>query len=152
MTSPDVQTLRAAWIGMDLMGRYIIVPSALISLLTGLVMSLGTKWGLFRHYWVIISLVLTIIAVVVLLGNMQTVSFFASIAAEMDSADIGALRDGLQSELLHGGIGLVVLLMIQVLNVYKPRGVTPYGWRKQQEQRAVSQYGGQLVAAPDEPV
>jgi hypothetical protein len=29
----------------------------------------------------------------------------------------------------------VVLLVIQVLNVYKPRGMTRYGWRKQQEQR-----------------
>jgi hypothetical protein len=23
-----------------------------------------------------------------------------------------------------------------VLNIFKPKGVTPYGWRKQQEQRA----------------
>ena len=30
------------------------------------------------------------------------------------------------------------LLVIQVLNVYKPRGMTPYGWRKQQERRTVS--------------
>jgi hypothetical protein len=29
----------------------------------------------------------------------------------------------------------VVLLLIAVLNVYKPRGMTRYGWRKQQEQR-----------------
>jgi hypothetical protein len=28
-----------------------------------------------------------------------------------------------------------VLLLIQVLNVYKPRGMTPYGRRKQQEER-----------------
>jgi hypothetical protein len=27
-----------------------------------------------------------------------------------------------------------VLLVILVLNVYKPRGMTRYGWRKQQEQ------------------
>jgi hypothetical protein len=30
----------------------------------------------------------------------------------------------------------VVLLMITVLNVYKPQGLTAYGWRKQQAQRA----------------
>ena len=32
--------------------------------------------------------------------------------------------------------GLLVLLVITVLNVYKPRGLTPYGWRKQEESRA----------------
>ncbi len=138
MTSQDVQTVRAAWIAMELTGWYVIVPLALASLLTGLVMSLGTKWGLFRHYWVLFSLVLTILAIVVLLGHMQTVSFFAGVAAETDSADVGALRGGLGGELLHAGGGLLVLLVIQALNVYKPRGMTPYGWRKQHEQRTVS--------------
>jgi len=138
MTSQDAQTLRAAWIAMELTGWFAIVPLALASLLTGLVMALGTKWGLFRHYWVLISLVLTILATGVLLGNMQTVSFFAGIAAETDSADVGGLRGGLRSELLHAGVGLLVLLVIQVLNVYKPRGMTPYGWRKEREQPAVS--------------
>ena len=35
---------------------------AYATLVTGLLMSLGTKWGLFRHDWVIISLVLTVVA------------------------------------------------------------------------------------------
>src|SRR5262245_28476994 len=95
MTSQDAQLLQAAWIVMKLTGWLAIVPLALASLLTGLVMSLGTKWGLFRHYWVLISLVLTIFATGVLLEHMQTVNFFAGIAAETDSADIGALRGGL---------------------------------------------------------
>ena len=147
MTSQDAQTLRAAWIAMALTGRFAIVPLALAALLTGLVMSLGTKWGLFQHYWVLISLVLTIVATAVLLQHMQTVSFFAGIAAETDSADdfdelsrvVGRLRGGLRGELLHAGVGLLVLLVIQVLNMYKPRGLTPYGWRKQHEQRRVAQ-------------
>jgi len=138
MTSQDAQTLRAAWNAMELIGQFAIVPLSLISLLLGLVMSLGTKWGLFRHYWVLFSFALNILAVVVLLPHMQTVSFFAGVAAEMDSADVGALRGGLPSELLHAGVGGLVLLVIQVLNIYKPRGITPYGWRKQQEQRMVS--------------
>ena len=58
-TSQDAQTLRAAYLGMELIVRNVIVPLALASLLTGLVMALGTKWGLFRHYWVLISLLLT---------------------------------------------------------------------------------------------
>jgi hypothetical protein len=129
MISQDAQLLRAAWLAMELIGWYVIVSLALASLLTGFVMSLATPWGLFRHYWVLISLVLTTLATVVLLQHMQTVSFFAGIAAETDSADVGRLRGGLQGELLHAGIGLLVLLVIEVLNVYKPQGMTAYGRR-----------------------
>jgi hypothetical protein len=115
---------------MELIGKYVIVPLAFASLLTGLILSLGTKWGLFQHYWVLISLVLTIIAVVVLVEHMQTVSYFAGLARAADKAD----RIGLDGEFFHGGIGLLVLLVIQTLNIYKPQGMTPYGWRKRQEQ------------------
>jgi hypothetical protein len=130
-TSEDVQTVRASWTAMELTGWYVIVPLALASLLTGLVMALGTKWGLFRHYWVLISFVLTILATVVLLLHMPTVSSTADVAQKAE----GASLDGLGGDLFHPAIGLVVLLVIQTLNLYKPPGMTPYGWRKQQEQR-----------------
>ena len=136
-TSQDAQTLRAAYLAMELIAWYVIVPLALASLLTGLAMSLGTKWGLFRHYWVLISLLLTIIATVVLLVETQTISYFADIAADptTSSDDLRALG----STLVHSVGGTVVLLVILVLNVYKPRGMTRYGWRKQQEESKVSQ-------------
>jgi hypothetical protein len=132
VTSQDAQTVRAAWIAMELTGWYAIVPLALAALLTGLVMSLGTPWGLFRHYWVLISLVLTVLSTVVLLLHMPDVSYLAAVAREADAANLG----GLGGDLLHPGVGLLMLLAIAVLNVYKPRGVTPYGWRKLQEERA----------------
>lgn len=133
MTIQDTQTLRAAWIAMELIGWYLIVPLALASLLTGLVMSLGTPWGLFRHYWTMISLVLTLIASAVLLQHMQTVSFFARVAADTGITDIGGLRGALRGELLHAGVGLLVLLAIDALNVYKPMGMTFYGRRRASE-------------------
>jgi hypothetical protein len=137
MTNPDAQTLRNAWFAMALIGWYVIVPLALGSLLTGIVMSVGTSWGLFRHYWVLLSLALTVFATVVLLIHMQTaVSPVATIAANTPSASIVAL-DG---ELFHAGVGLLVLLVIQVMNVYKPRGMTAYGWRKQQQRAARTSY------------
>jgi hypothetical protein len=61
-TSQDTQTVRAAWSAMELTGWFVIVPLAVAALLTGLVMSLITPWGLFRHYWVLIALVLTVFA------------------------------------------------------------------------------------------
>ncbi len=135
-TSQGAQTLRAAYIGMGLIASYVIVPLALASLVTGLIQSLGTKWGLFRHYWVLISLILTIFATVVLLSETRTIGFFADLAA--NPATSGDDLRGLGNTLFHSIGAVVVLLVIMVLNVYKPRGLTPYGWRKQQEQREVS--------------
>ena len=131
-TSQDAQALRAAYLAMEVIAYYVIVPLALASLLSGLVMSLGTKWGMFRHYWVLISLLLTIVATVVLLMETQTISYFADRAADptTSSDDLRALG----STLVHSVGGTAVLLVILVLNVYKPRGMTRYGWRNQQEQ------------------
>jgi hypothetical protein len=132
-TSQDARTLRAAYLAMELIASYVIVPWAVASLLTGLVMSLGTKWGLFRHYWVLISLLLTVIATAVLLAETQTIGYLADTAADPATSD-DDLR-ALGSTLVHSVGGTVVLLVILVLNVYKPRGMTRYGWRKQAEQR-----------------
>jgi hypothetical protein len=134
VTSEDAQSVRAAWIAMELTGWFAIVPLALAALLTGLVMSLGTQWGLFRHYWVLITLVLTVFATTILLLHMPTVSSIADVARQADGADLGRLG----GDLFHAGGGLVVLLVTAVLNVYKPRGMTRYGWRKQHEPRTVS--------------
>jgi hypothetical protein len=132
-TSEEPQTVRAAWIAMGLVTSSAIVPLALASLLTGLLMSVGTKWGLFRHWWVLISLLLTIIATVVLLSEAGVISRMAAIAAETRTSDAALLA--LPGTLFHSVGGVAVLLVVQVLNVYKPQGVTPYGWRKQQEER-----------------
>jgi hypothetical protein len=131
VTSQDAPTIRAAWIAMELTGWFVIVPSAVATVLTGLVMALGTPWGLFRHYWALITLVLTILATAVLLLHLPTVTSLADQARSVDDAHLG----GLEGDLFHPGLGLVVLVVITALNVYKPRGLTRYGWRKQQEQR-----------------
>jgi hypothetical protein len=107
-------------------------PARWASLATGIVISLGTPWGLFRHYWVLISLGLTILATAVLLLHMPSVSATARIARESQGAQLAELG----GDLGHAIGGLVVLLAITILNVYKPQGLTPYGWRKQQEVRA----------------
>ena len=128
-TSQDPQVLRAAYLSMDLIAWRAIVPLALASLLTGLLISLGTKWGLFQHYWVVISLVLTLLATVVLLAETRVIGHFAEIAAGPSTSD-DELR-ALGNTLPHSVGGMVVLLVVMVLNVYKPRGMTPYGRRKQ---------------------
>jgi hypothetical protein len=138
LTSQDAQLMRAAYIVMELTGRSVLVPLSLAALLTGLVQSLGTTWGLFRHYWVLFKLLITVLATVVLLMYTQTLSSLAGVAAEpvWSSDDLALLRT--PSPVMHAGAGLVLLLVATVLSVYKPRGVTPYGWRKQQERRGAA--------------
>jgi len=134
-TGRDAEMLRTAYLAMEQIARYVIVPLAFASLVTGIVMSLGTKWGLFRHYWVLTSLLLTIFATVVLLRETGLISAYADVAA--DPATSGDQLRALPSTLLHSIGGTVVLLVILVLNVYKPRGMTRYGRRKEQQRRAL---------------
>jgi hypothetical protein len=123
------------WTAMELVGWSVIVPLALASLLTGVVMAIGTKWGLFRHYWVSISFVLTLFATVVLLLHMPSVTAMAEVAQTAEPSRLEALGGDLD----HPSIGLVILLVVQVLNLYKPQGLTRYGWRKQQERSVRTQ-------------
>ena len=131
LNSRDAQLVRAAYLAMAPITWFAIVPLALATLLTGIVESLGTPWGLFRHYWVVFKLLLTLFATVVLLKNTRTGELLTSRATTSDGADVA----GLQGQTIHAGGGALVLLVTTVLAIYKPRGLTPYGQRKRREQR-----------------
>lgn len=143
VTSQDAPTLRAVYVAMASITRHVIVPLAWAALLSGVVISLGTKWGLVRHYWVLISLALTVVAVAVLMVETQTINHFAAIAADPGTSS-DTLRS-LGSTLPHSVGGTFVLVVITALNVYKPPGMTSYGWRKQHERRQREE--GQRLAA-----
>lgn len=130
VVSQDVQLVRAAFLAMELTVVYAIVPLALASVVIGIVNALGTSWGLFRHYWVLIKLLLTLFAATVLLLQTRTIGNLADVATS------GADPRELPGSLLHSLGGTVVLIVVTVLSVYKPRGITRYGWRRQQRRRA----------------
>ncbi|MBT2370282.1 hypothetical protein J7E88_34675 [Streptomyces sp. ISL-10] len=125
----DVRMVRSAYVAMELIAWYVIVPLALGSVLIGLINALGTSWGLFRHYWVLVKFLLTLLATAVLLVETRTISVMADVAAS------GGDPRGLPGSLPHSVGGLVVLVVITILSVFKPRGLTRYGWRKQEQQR-----------------
>lgn len=139
VASSDAATLRAAYIGMDLVTRWVIVPLAAAAGLTGVAISLGTKWGLFRHWWVVLSLVLTVASILVLLVQLPVVEHRADHARDPDAT--AEELQGLGNLLLHSVGGMAVLLVILVLNVAKPRGLTRHGWRKQREETALTRTG-----------
>lgn len=126
LTSRDPQLVRAVYLAMEPTGWFVLVPFGIASLLTGVVQGLLTKWGLFRHYWVVMKLVINLVATVVLLLYMQTLGTLADTAAA--ATDLEALRSG--SPLIHSAAAVLLLLTAAALSVYKPRGVTRYGWRR----------------------
>lgn len=129
VTSGDVGLVRAAYAAMEVTALYAIVPLALAAVAIGTINALGTSWGLFQHYWVLVKFLLTLVAGAVLVLETQTISALAE--AARSSPDPRELPGSLP----HSVGGLVVLLLITILSVYKPRGVTRYGWRKQQARR-----------------
>jgi hypothetical protein len=134
LISSDAQMVRADYRVMESITWFVIVPLCLASVLTGLVSSLGTPVGLFRYYWVVIKLLMTIPSTIVLLVHMRPIGLVSRVAAEraLSSADLG-----LQIQMVAAaGVALLVLIAATAVSVYKPRGLTRYGWRKQQDQRA----------------
>jgi len=130
LTSKDAQIMGAAYLMMDLTGWFVLVPLSFASLVTGLVQSLGTAWGLFRHYWVVVKLSITVFATVVLLIYMQTLDKLATAAAKttFSSADFSGHQGA--SPVIHASVAVLLLLTCVVLSVYKPWGKTRYGKRK----------------------
>lgn len=137
LTSADPQTVRAAYLAMEVVGWFVIVPLSIASLLSGLVQSLGTVWGLFRHWWVVLKLVMTVLATLVLLVHMQPVGHLAEAvrAATLSGGELHGLRVQLIAD---AGAAIVVLLVATTLSIVKPRGLTRYGWRQQQRAGASS--------------
>lgn len=132
LTSTDPATVRGVYLAMDPAAWLVLVPLALATLLTGIVQSFGTAWGLLRHYWVVFKLLITVFATVVLLTYMETFAYMAGVAAD-PAAPLDRVRSA--SPVLHASLALLVLLVATVLAIYKPRGLTPYGWRKERERR-----------------
>ena len=138
LTSQDTQMVHAVYIAMGLTARFVIVPLSFVPLLlTGPILSLGTPWGLVRHYWILAKLLINILSTAILLVHVQPINYLWRAASEgtLSSAD-----RGVQVQLVVAATaGLLALLVATALAVYKPRGMTQYGWRKQYEERTLSQ-------------
>jgi len=121
----DGATSRAAYLAMDVVGRGALLPLSVGALTSGIVQSLGTRWGLFRHYWVLVKLVLTVFATAALFLHQFTAVAEAARLASDAAASSGGLplrQLGLQLR-ADAGLALLVLVSITVIAVYKPWGL-----------------------------
>ncbi len=135
LMSQDPQVVRGAYLTLELVARFLLVPFSFASLLTGLVQSLGSRWGLFRHYWVIFKLFINLLATGVLLLYSQTFDYLAGIGTNTGLSDAEVLTLRSSSPVLHSSAAIVLLLVATVLSIYKPQGMTKYGQRKQNQNR-----------------
>jgi hypothetical protein len=131
-TSDDPVKVRGAYLLMAPAAWFVLVPLAHVSLLSGIVLSLGTTWGLFRYYWVVLKLGITVFATVILLIYMGTFREMAGVAAD-PVMDLAVVRNA--SPIVHAILALILLLAATGLGVYKPLGMTDYGRRKLDERR-----------------
>ena len=129
LSSSDAELVRGSYLGMELIGWFVIVPLCGAAFTTGLLQSWMTSWNLLEHYWVVIKLSMTVFATVVLVLHMQPVGTVAEAAAESPLAE-DELR-GLRIQLLaDAGAAILLLLAAAALSIYKPRGRTRRGWRR----------------------
>lgn len=132
LSSEDEQIIRSVYIASDLIGWVVILPACLGSLLTGFIQSLGTSWGLFKYYWVLIKFLLTFGSTFLLVLHMQQISQIAELASKIPLPSVEIREEG-NSLLFKASFALFILLLNTALSVYKPLGLTRYGLRKQQE-------------------
>ena len=121
LTSADPSTVRGAYLVMRPTGTFVLVPLAVASLATGVLSGIGTNWGLVKHYWVLIKLLITAASTLVLVLYLRTFQLLAQTAAD-PTADLAAVRNF--SPALHSGLALLALVVTTVLAVYKPKGAT----------------------------
>jgi hypothetical protein len=138
LVSEDSERVGSAYLAMELVAWSVIVPLSVASLLTGLVQALGTTWGLFQHYWVVTKLLLSLFSMIVLLLYMESLGTLADLARDATLSS-GSLQGARVQAVVHAGAAVALLLVATTLSVYKPRGRTPYGVRKQPELRPASQ-------------
>src|SRR5262245_40896432 len=137
LKSQDVQTVRSSYLAMDLITRFVILPLSFAPLVTGPILSLGTPWGLFRHYWILAKLLITILSTIILLIHLQPISYLSEVSA---NGTLSSAAYPVQLQMVIASTAaLIALLMANILAVYKPKGMTRYGWRKQYEDHIESQ-------------
>jgi hypothetical protein len=108
-------------------------PLAIATVVTGVLLSLSTKWGLLHYYWVATKLVLTVgvIATAVQIGGRLVQHSIG--AAPVSLVDESTLLGIAWAPTLLIALSVVHLFMLgvaTVLSVYKPWGMTRFGRRQ----------------------
>jgi hypothetical protein len=122
LTTTELSSARSAYWAMELSAWFIILPFSLVALLTGILQASGTKWGLFKHYWIFVKLIATVVITLLLLLHLGPIETMANlVTGEEFSLD---RETGLRLQLiLDAAAALLVLFIITAISIYKPWGM-----------------------------
>jgi len=137
MTSQDMGIARTAYAVLAVIGWWVIVPACFGSLLTGLILSFGSQWGLFKYYWVLVKFLLTAVSTILLLMHMQPVGNMAK-AASADMQSYTAFRPVSIRLVAEADAAMLVLIFATVISVYKPWGKIGYWLSEKNERQSVT--------------
>ncbi|WP_028782262.1 DUF2269 family protein [Thalassobacillus devorans] len=117
----DTQVVQRNYEVMHLLSTTILRGSTFATIITGILLSLMTTWGLFKFYWIIAKEVLSLILFAV---NIWGMSAWTNRALQQANNIQDAIYPAaLQLDIWIGlTIQLVSLILIYVLSVYKPWG------------------------------
>ncbi|MDJ0466173.1 DUF2269 domain-containing protein [Streptomyces sp. H27-C3] len=117
-TTKSPATTQAAYSAMKVFGDWLLVPVALLSLVTGLVLSLGTAWGLAKHRWVWTKFWLTLVTAAATIFALRPSINVAVLEGIPDSSLIGAPT-----------VASTAYFFMTAISVLKPWGLTRRGRR-----------------------
>ncbi|WP_314176090.1 DUF2269 domain-containing protein [Streptomyces winkii] len=121
-SDPDALAV-PAYTAMKLFADWLLLPVALLSLGTGLVLSLGTSWGLARYRWVWVKFWLTLVA--------TALTVFAFKPGADEAAALVAAGEPVPSTdlLFPPAVSLSLYVFLTAVSVLKPWGLTRRGRR-----------------------
>ncbi|MFD9206910.1 DUF2269 domain-containing protein [Streptomyces sioyaensis] len=138
--SPDMAT--AAYRAMKVFGDWLVLPIALMSLLSGLVLSLGTPWGLARHRWVVIKFWLTLLTLLLSVFALRPgINDLAAAAAA------GTPAPGIHL-VIAPAIATATYFFLTAISVLKPWGPTKRGSRLRAARSAGDRAGRARTSDP----
>ncbi|WP_269855426.1 DUF2269 domain-containing protein [Streptomyces sp. RPT161] len=118
--SRDPATAAAAYPAMRILADWLVTPVSLLTLVSGLVLSLGTHWGLARHRWVLTKFWLTLAATAASILALRTV-----IGQAADAAVAGLpVPAGGRDLVIAPSVALALYVFITAISVTKPWGRT----------------------------
>jgi uncharacterized membrane protein len=130
LTTDDPQTLATAYGGLALFCVPLLLTLGLLTLTTGVVLGLGTRFGLARYWWVVTKLVITVaFCVLILVALRPTLADAATQTALVDATLPERLTDVRRNMIFPPIVSTSMLLFASWLSVYKPWGATPRGRR-----------------------
>lgn len=128
LTASDPGVVRAAYVVMQVIDANLTVPITLTMLVSGVVLSVGTKWGLTRYYWVLVKIVISAVLTALVLAWQE--GRLAAAAAAVSAVDSGLPANPSNGAIMPPIVVITAALVATVLSVYKPWGRTPWAARK----------------------